>query len=124
MGRGSWRGRVVEGRLHGHIVEVRASGEPIPIYVIAVRSSDRSRDASIDFAVGEEALRAHFMEREMRVLWEHSREASCALLGEERRETRLGVHRRALWRPRSLESNRPSATKRSRETSSEAQEMT
>jgi len=102
MGRGSWRGRVVEGRLRGYHVEVRASGEPIPIYVIAVRRPDRPLGGSIEFAVGDDALRAHFIERGLRILWDDSREESNLLDEEDRRETRLGLNRGSSWRPRSL----------------------
>jgi hypothetical protein len=67
--RGTWRGRITQGRLRGYEVEVRVSGEPIPIYVIAYRAPDASDPAPMDFAVGDEALRSHFLELEGRVEW-------------------------------------------------------
>ena len=100
--RGRWRGRVVEGRLRGYVVEVRASGEPIPIYVIAVRHPERPHVESVDFAVGEQSLHSHFRERQLRILWEESREVSSSLLRDGRRASRLGLNRRATWRPKNL----------------------
>lgn len=74
--RDTWRGRVIGGRLKGHSVEIRVSGEPIPIYVIAYHCPRRSRAVSLDFAVGHEALRAHFQRHGLTVSWRTKEEAS------------------------------------------------
>ena len=67
--RATWRGRITQGRLRGYEVEVRVSGEPIPIYVIAYRAPDAVGPAPMDFAVGDEALRSHFLELDGTVEW-------------------------------------------------------
>ena len=70
--RGTWRGRITRGRMRGYEVEVRVSGEPIPIYVIAYQARDRGSVASMGFAVGDEALRSHFSDLEARVQWQET----------------------------------------------------
>jgi hypothetical protein len=66
----SWRGQVTAGTLAGHVVEVRASGEPLPIYTIAYREGSGGPSKLMGFAVGTEALRRHFEEQEAEIAWE------------------------------------------------------
>ena len=94
--RGAWRGTVVSGPMKGDEVEVRVSGSPIPIYVLAYRCRRNPRRCSLSFAVGDEALRAHFEEHRMRVAW---RSSSAPPDAAETPYTVVARPRRAVWVP-------------------------
>ena len=94
--RGAWRGTVVSGPMKGDEVEVRVSGSPIPIYVLAYRCRRNPRRVSLSFAVGDEALRAHFLEHRMRVAW---RSSSAPPDAAQTPNTVVARPRRAVWVP-------------------------
>jgi len=64
-----WKGQVVGGARCGVEVEVRASGEPLPIFVIAYHGPVERQGQALGFAVGPEALRRHFEALDARVVW-------------------------------------------------------
>ena len=64
-----WTGEVTGGFMAGHIVEVRASGEPLPIYTIAYRAHSGGPSKLMGFAVGAAALRRHFEEQVAEIRW-------------------------------------------------------
>jgi len=111
--RGTWRGRITRGRLRGYEVEVRVSGEPIPIYVIAYQAPDRGALAPIGFAVGDEALRGHFSDLEAMVEWQEptpSRRQVGRRSMATRSRARSTFVRRLIHRPGPTDASPPSHT--------------
>ena len=94
---GVWRGTVVSGTLKGYEVELRVSGSPLSIYVIAYRHRRTPRAVSLVFAVGHEALCAHFNEVGAKVAW---RTRSGAVLEAKQAQPLVSGARRASWRCR------------------------
>ena len=106
--RNLWRGRVIKGHMKGYEVEIRASGRPLPVYVIAYRHRPGEASSMVCFAVGTEALRQHFLALDVRVLWDEPRR------GDRRDMVRPGRRpgsSRSRWRP--LEAGRPESPARS-----------
>ena len=68
--RETWRGVVVEGSLRGARVEVRVSGEPLPIFIIAYLPRSSAQRPLVEFAVGYDALKAHFLRHGLGVRWD------------------------------------------------------
>jgi hypothetical protein len=91
--RRQWRGRITGGRFQGYEVEIRASGQPLPIYVIAYRELPGEATSLVCFAVGTRALRQHFLDLDVRVLWDEAEEGREGASGRPGRRTGSGKRR-------------------------------